>query len=40
MFYVPVREKNCGADFRNFALKMFGEFFKFRIETCSVEHHK
>jgi len=29
IIYVPVREKDCGIDFRNFDFKIFGEFFKF-----------
>jgi len=30
--------RNCGTDFQNFALKIFGEFFKFQIETYSVHN--
>jgi len=39
MFYVPIRKKT-GTDFQNFAVNVFGEFFKFLIETHSVEKRK
>ena len=32
--------KKTGTDFQNFAVKVFGEFFKFLIETHSVEKRK
>ena len=35
MIYVPIR-KNCGKDFRNFALKIFGKFLKFYVSSGAL----